>query len=91
MAGPGALIVGLVSEANQAHELAVLEDMRGQGARVLAIGEQGADIAFGSGLSAAARDALYLPVGQLLAFERALRNGCNPDRPANLDAVVVLQ
>ena len=90
MAGRGALIVGLVSEANQARETAVLEDMRRQGAQVLAIGERDADMSFGSGLSAAARDALYLPVGQLLAFERALRNGCNPDHPENLDAVVVL-
>jgi glucosamine--fructose-6-phosphate aminotransferase (isomerizing) len=91
MAGRGALIVGLVSEANQTHETAVLEDMRRQGAYVLAIGERDADMSFGSGLSAAARDALYLPVGQLLAFERALRNGCNPDHPENLEAVVVLQ
>jgi glucosamine--fructose-6-phosphate aminotransferase (isomerizing) len=90
MAGSGALLVGLVSEANRAHELAVLEDMRSQGARVLAIGERELDVAFGSQLGAAARDLLYLPVGQLLAFERALRNGCNPDQPENLAAVVVL-
>jgi len=90
MAGPGALLVGLVSDANQAHELAVLEDIRGQGARVLAIGERAADVAFGAGLSAAASDLLYLPVGQLLGFQRALHNGCNPDRPENLAAVVVL-
>jgi len=90
MAGPGALLVGLVSAANQAHELAVLEDIRGQGARVLAIGERAPDVAFGSGLSAAATDLLYLPVGQLLGFARALHNGCNPDQPENLAAVVVL-
>jgi len=90
MAGPGALLVGLVSAANQAHELAVLEDIRGQGARVLAIGERVTDVAFGAGLSAAASDLLYLPVGQLLGFERALHNGCNPDQPENLAAVVVL-
>ena len=90
MAGPGALLVGLVSPANQAHELAVLEDIRGQGARVLAIGEHATDVAFGAGISAAASDLLYLPVGQLLGFERALRNGCNPDQPENLTAVVVL-
>lgn len=90
MAGPGALLVGLVSAANQAHELAVLEDIRGQGARVLAIGERATDVAFSAGLSAAASDLLYLPVGQLLGFERALHNGCNPDLPENLSAVVVL-
>jgi glucosamine--fructose-6-phosphate aminotransferase (isomerizing) len=90
MAGPGALLVGLVSSANKAHELAVLEDMREQGARVLAIGEQATDLAFGAGLSATASDLLYLPVGQLLGFQRALHNGCNPDQPENLAAVVVL-
>lgn len=90
MAGPGALLVGLVSTANQAHELAVLEDIRGQGARVLAIGQRATDVAFGANLSATASDLLYLPVGQLLGFERALHNGCNPDQPENLAAVVVL-
>jgi glutamine---fructose-6-phosphate transaminase (isomerizing) len=90
MAGPGALLIGLVSTANQAHELAVLEDIRRQGARVLAIGERATDVAFAAGLSAAASDLLYLPVGQLLGFERALHNGCNPDQPENLAAVVVL-
>jgi glutamine---fructose-6-phosphate transaminase (isomerizing) len=90
MAGPGALLVGLVSAANQAHELAVLEDIRGQGARVLAIGEHATNVAFGAGMSATASDLLYLPVGQLLGFQRALYNGCNPDQPENLAAVVVL-
>jgi glutamine---fructose-6-phosphate transaminase (isomerizing) len=90
MAGPGALLIGLVSAANQVHEQAVLEDMRGQGARVLAIGEHANDVAFSAGLSATANDLLYLPVGQLLGFERALHNGCNPDQPENLVAVVVL-
>jgi glutamine---fructose-6-phosphate transaminase (isomerizing) len=90
MAGPGALVVGLLSTANQAHEQAVLEDMRNQGARVLALGEQAPDVAFGAGLSASASDLLFLPIGQLLGFERALHNGCNPDQPENLAAVVVL-
>lgn len=90
MAGPGTLLVGLVSAANQAHELAVLEDMRGQGARVLSLGEHATDVAFGAGLSATASDLLYLPIGQLLGFERALHNRCNPDQPENLAAVVVL-
>lgn len=90
MAGSGALIVGLVSDTNQAHEVAVLEDMRRQGAQVLAIGEHVGDIAFAAGLSAAASDLLYLPVGQLLGFVRALHNGCNPDQPENLAAVVIL-
>jgi fructoselysine-6-P-deglycase FrlB-like protein len=36
------------------------------------------------------RNILYLPVGQRIAFERALSKGLNPDRPAHLDTVVRL-
>jgi glutamine---fructose-6-phosphate transaminase (isomerizing) len=85
-----ALLVGLIGESSRAHELAVLDDMRALGGRTLAIGEQRYDVAFDSGLSPAVGDVLYLPVGQLLAFERALHNGLNPDRPTNLSAVVKL-
>jgi glucosamine--fructose-6-phosphate aminotransferase (isomerizing) len=90
MVTPSALLVGLIAEASRDHELAVLDDMRALGGRTLTIGEQGLDVAFDSGLSQVARDVLYLPVGQLLAFERALHNGLDPDRPTNLAAVVKL-
>jgi glucosamine--fructose-6-phosphate aminotransferase (isomerizing) len=90
MVTPSTLMVGLVSEANRAHEMMVLDEMRQQGAQVLALGEREADVAFASQVSEAARDALYLPVGQLLAFERAVSRGLDPDRPHNLDAVVKL-
>jgi glucosamine--fructose-6-phosphate aminotransferase (isomerizing) len=36
------------------------------------------------------RDVLYLPALQMTAYERAVRAGLDPDRPTNLDAVVVL-
>ena len=90
MAGPGALIVGLVSQANARHERAVLDDMRAQGAQILAIGEDQADVAFHSGLSDQAALPLYLPILQLLAFQRALAKGLNPDAPDNLDVFVHL-
>lgn len=90
MVTPSTLIVGLVSESNRAHEMAVLDDMRALGARVVAIGEQVGEVVFNSGVSEAARNVLYLPVGQRLAFERSLHNGLNPDRPNNLDVVVRL-
>jgi glucosamine--fructose-6-phosphate aminotransferase (isomerizing) len=90
MVTPETLIVGLVSEANRAHELAVLEDMRAQGGRILALAERDADVSFASGIGEAARNALYLPIGQLLAFERAVHKGLNPDQPHNLVAVVRL-
>jgi glucosamine--fructose-6-phosphate aminotransferase (isomerizing) len=90
MAGPGALIVGLLAESRRRHEAPVLAEMRAQGARTLTLGEGEADIALASGLSEAAQSVLLLPPGQLLALARALHNGCDPDAPANLQAVVVL-
>jgi glucosamine--fructose-6-phosphate aminotransferase (isomerizing) len=92
MVTPSTLIVGLVSESNRAHELAVLDEMRAMGARAhsLALGGRDGEVAFNSGVSETARNVLYLPVGQLLAFERSLHNGLNPDRPNNLDVVVRL-
>ena len=90
MATEGALVVGLVSERNNRHELAVLRDMQAQGARVLALGTAEADIPFDGAVGEQAAGPLYLPLCQLLAYERALHNGQNPDLPANLSAVVVL-
>jgi glucosamine--fructose-6-phosphate aminotransferase (isomerizing) len=89
MAGPEALIVGLLSESNRAHEQAVLDEMRAHGATVVAIGP-GGDVPLTTGAGELARGALYLPFGQMLAYERAVWRGLNPDRPHNLDAVVRL-
>jgi glucosamine--fructose-6-phosphate aminotransferase (isomerizing) len=91
MVTPETLLIGLLSEANRAHEQAVLDEMRAQGGRILAVAEEDADIALGSGLPEIARAVLYLPPLQRLAFERALARGLDPDRPTNLDAVVRLQ
>lgn len=90
MATRGALVIGLIGEALAAHELAVLADLRAQGARTLAIGAAGTDAPFAANVPAALSGPLYLPLGQLLAYERALLNGQNPDQPANLTAVVKL-
>jgi glucosamine--fructose-6-phosphate aminotransferase (isomerizing) len=88
------LVVGLRSSANAGKESAVLEDVLALGGRILAVGEEPADggrlVAFRSGLDEAVRDVLYLPVGQLIALERSLSKGLNPDRPTNLDTVVIL-
>jgi glucosamine--fructose-6-phosphate aminotransferase (isomerizing) len=89
-----ALVVGLRSSANAGPESAVLEDVARLGGRILAMGEESANggraVAFRSGLDEAVRDVLYLPVGQLIALERSLSKGLNPDRPTNLDTVVIL-
>lgn len=90
MATTGAMIVGLVSGQARDHERAVLDETRGLGAEVLAIGEHGTDLSFDSGISEIARNLLYLPAGQLLAFERARAKGLDPDQPANLTSVITL-
>jgi glucosamine--fructose-6-phosphate aminotransferase (isomerizing) len=74
---------GLACEANL--------KMRGLGARTLSLGETEADVAFASRLPAAVRNVLYLPVLQLMAYHRARAKGLDPDKPAHLDAVVVLE
>ncbi len=91
MVTESAAIVGLLSEKNGNHEQAVVREMQALGGRVLALGEAGTQVAFGSGLPEAARNVLYLPILQLMALYRSLAKGLNPDRPRNLTAVVVLQ
>ncbi len=85
------LLIGLVSEANGDKERAVLSEMQARGAQVLTIAEKDADVTFTSGLTEAVRNPLYLPVVQLLAFHRSRAKGLNPDRPNNLEAVVMLE
>ncbi len=89
MITPSALVVGLLSETNRAAESAVLSDMQAMNARLLVIND--GDLAFPPGLPEALRNVLYLPPGQLLAFERSMAKGLNPDRPNNLDTVVYLK
>ena len=43
-----------------------------------------------SGLNSLVRGPLLLPVLQMFAYYRSMKNGLTPDRPRNLDAVVVL-
>lgn len=90
MVNANTLIVGLRADGNRAQENAVLEEMRVRGAQILCMDESEADVTFGSKLSQTARSVLYLPVGQMMAFEHALMRGLNPDRPHNLEAVVKL-
>ena len=84
------LVVGLVSQHNRKPELAVLDEMRTRGARILNIGDRVADVLLEAKLSEVASNLLYLPAGQLLAFERSLDRGLDPDTPHGLSAVVEL-
>jgi glutamine---fructose-6-phosphate transaminase (isomerizing) len=91
MANESTLMIGLVSEVNTSSEQAVLNDMKKQGAHSLSLSESKADISLGSNLSEVVRNVLYLPIIQLLAYERSIAKGLDPDKPNNLDAVVVLE
>lgn len=99
MVDTSSLVVGLLGEVGVEHEVAVLRDMKAKGARILAIAETAPPnyrsviddlIVLESGLSRLWRGVLYMPALQWLAFERAVNNGLDPDRPMNLEAVVVL-
>ena len=88
MVTPSTLLIGFRSSANASREEAVLKEAQAIGARLLTVAEDRADVQMDSGADEAIRDVLYLPIGQLLAFERSLSKGLDPDRPNNLDAVV---
>jgi len=84
------LVLGLQSSVNEKHESAVMADMKALGGKVVEIAEEGDSVQFKSGLDETIRDVLYLPVGQMIAYERSLSKGLNPDLPNNLDSVVKL-
>ncbi len=90
MVNEKAVVVGMLSDANRLHEAKVLSEMKTLGGTVLSLGEQDADVSFGSGIPENIRGVLYLPVLQLMAFYRSVAKGMNPDRPNNLTAVVKL-
>jgi glucosamine--fructose-6-phosphate aminotransferase (isomerizing) len=84
------LVVGLVSDINSETELAVLREIKELGAEIISIGDSHTDIALNSGLEEVFRNILYLPFGQMMAFERSIAKGLDPDHPNNLDSVVKL-
>jgi glutamine---fructose-6-phosphate transaminase (isomerizing) len=90
MVTENAVVVGLLSEKNFSHEQTVLNEMRAKGGNILSLAEAGAKVAFESGIPESARNVLYLPILQLMAFYRSMAKGLNPDRPNNLTAVVKL-
>lgn len=91
MVNEKAVVVGMLSDANRVHEAKVLSEMKMLGGRVASLSESNADFSFKSQIPEQVRGALYLPVLQLIAFYRSVAKGLNPDRPANLTAVVKLE
>jgi len=90
MVTPSALVIGLRSTVNGSYETAVLGDVKNLGGRVVDIAEADSTVRFESGVDEAVRNVLYLPVGQMIAYERSISKNLNPDRPNNLDTVVKL-
>jgi glucosamine--fructose-6-phosphate aminotransferase (isomerizing) len=93
------LIIGLTSPSTGKYEFELLKDMRSKGARTLGLLDQDDPMAgealdervlFQSGIPELWRAPLYLPILQLIAYQRAIHSGLNPDRPLNLSSVVVL-
>ncbi len=90
MVNQSAVVIGMLSDANRAHEALVLSEMEALGGTVASLGESDAVVEFKSGIPESVRGVLYLPVLQLMAFYRSVAKGLNPDRPKNLTAVVQL-
>ncbi len=90
MVNQNAVVVGMLSDSNRAHEAKVLSEMEARGGRVLSLGDKDAQVQFESGIPEQACGVLYLPVLQLMAFYRSVAKGLNPDLPKNLTAVVQL-
>ncbi|MBL8079509.1 MAG: SIS domain-containing protein [Anaerolineales bacterium] len=90
MVNQNAVVVGMLSDANRIHEAKVLSEMEMLGGTVASFGEAEADVCFESNIPESVRGVLYLPILQLMAFYRSIKKGLNPDRPANLTAVVKL-
>ncbi len=100
MVNEGSLVVGLTEPCKAHFEAPLLADMRALGARVLALG-QGLDaevqetaqhcLDLPKAVPAPWSDVLYLPLLQLIAFERARLKGLDPDAPRNLSAVIELK
>jgi glucosamine--fructose-6-phosphate aminotransferase (isomerizing) len=100
MVDESSLVVGLIGDAVMESQHALLRELRRLGARTLGLqGDlQSAPIdvlneavLLGSDIPEVWRAPLYLPVLQMMAYERAIHKGLDPDRPTNLQSVVVLQ
>jgi glucosamine--fructose-6-phosphate aminotransferase (isomerizing) len=99
MVNTESLVIGLIGETAREHQYALLRDMQSKGARTLGILDK-ADAKMGAGMDELVllrsqmpelwRAPLYMPVLQLIAYERSISNHLDPDNPRNLTTVVVL-
>jgi len=93
------LIVGLISDSAAAQQYTLLREMKAMGAQILGLQDKGDpqaaealddQVLFRSGIAEIWRAPFYLPVLQLMAYERSIHKGLNRDLPVNLKSVVVL-
>ncbi len=89
MCSPDVVVLGLVSAERAARELAVLDDISPMSGRVVKIGDR-LEHHIPSSLPIWSRPVLHLLPLQLLALERALGKGLDPDSPRHLTAVIHL-
>ncbi len=90
-------VVVFLSDSGRAYEVPLLAELKALGATLVVVCEraepavvESADYLFelASGVSEAARAALYLPLAHLFAYACAVSRGENPDNPRNLTPVV---
>jgi glutamine---fructose-6-phosphate transaminase (isomerizing) len=92
------VVVGLLPDAPAPLETAVLDDVARVGGATVALGpaagglpgEGHRRVSFDAGIPPPWRDVLYLPVVHQTAVALAGARGLDPDRPTNLEAVVIL-
>ncbi|HAF62157.1 MAG TPA: SIS domain-containing protein [Anaerolineaceae bacterium] len=91
------LVVGFTDGHSLKFEIPVFHDMQKLGARTLSVGqhdysstESHFSFSWNGNLPTHLSYPLYLPLIQLIAYERSISKGLNPDKPENLTAVVEL-
>ncbi|MEO8329136.1 MAG: SIS domain-containing protein [Candidatus Nanopelagicales bacterium] len=89
MCDPAAAVVALITPERLRIEQTVVNDVTALGVRMLTLGKA-QQIEVPTGLPAWARPVLYLLPLQLLALERCVAKGLNPDQPRHLTAVIHL-
>lgn len=89
-------VILLSQLGHQSYEIDVINDVRQPGANTIVIGDNLDDfdgdetLDLASDLSDNSRAILYLPLLQYMSYYRTLKMGLNPDKPRNLNQVVVL-
>lgn len=91
------LVLGFIDEDTHDFEFPVLHDMQKLGAKTLAVGKPYTpnekpdfNFAWNREIPRQFTYPFYLPLIQLIAYERSMSKGLNPDKPENLTAVVEL-